>query len=182
MTGPNPATSFTYQDYAGTPDDERCELLGGYLLLVPPADRAHQRASIRLGAKLPSFVHEHTLVSVYLGPRDVALSVTDVVQPDSMFISNERSHIDTEGEVWGCPDLLVEITSVLTAERDRTTKRDLYARHGAREYWLVDPDTRTIEVSTAGGLGFETVAALCKGDTLVSPTLPGFSITLDDIF
>jgi len=116
---------YTYQDYVNIPDDERYELLGGYLVLMPPTDRAHQRASIRLGSKLHSFVYERGLGSVYLAPRDVVLSVTAVVQPDAMFISNERSRIGAEGEVWGCLDLLVEITSVLTAERDRTTKREL---------------------------------------------------------
>lgn len=115
-------------------------------------------------------------------PLDVVFLDTDVVQPDLMFISNERMHIDTEAEVWGAPDLVVEILCEPTMERDRTVKRELYAQHGVIEFWLVDPEARTVEVLGIGDQGFEPVDTVGESDTLVSPTLPGFSIRLDDVF
>ena len=61
-------------------------------------------------------------------------------------------------------------------------KRSLYARNGVNEYWLVDADARTIAVMLLGEQGFEPIATYGEGDTLVSPTLPGFSILVDEVF
>ena len=182
MTSPNPLIKFTYEDYLRTPDDKRYELIDGELIRTQSSGRAHQRASVRLGSKLYFFVRKHDLGLIYWARRDVVLSDTDVVQPDLMFISNERMHIDTEAEVWGGPDLVVEILSPSTADRDRTVKQVLYARHGVKEYWLVDADARTIEVLLLRDRGFEPAATYAEGDTLVSRTLPGFSIPLSEIF
>ena len=182
MTSHNPAIKFTYEDYLHTPDDKRYELIDGELILTPSSGRAHQRASARIGSQLYPFVREHELGFMYWARRDVVLSDTDIVQPDLLFISNERMHIDTEAEVWGGPDLVVEILSPSTEARDRTVKRALYARHGVNEYWIVDPDARTIAVQFLGEQGFEPVATYGEGDTLISPTLPGFSILVDEVF
>ena len=62
-----------------------------------------------------------------------------MVQPDLLFISSERNEIITPDNVRGAPDLVVEILSPATAERDRTLKLDLYAKHGVKEYWIVGP-------------------------------------------
>jgi Uma2 family endonuclease len=182
MTSPNPAIKFTYQDYINTSDDKRYELIDGELILAPAPRRDHQRVDTRLGWRLARFVEENDLGVVYFSPRDVVFSDTYIVQPDLLFISNERMHIDTEAEVWGGPDLVVEILSPSTAARDRTVKRALYARHGVYEYWIVDADARTIAVLLLGEQGFEPVATYGEGDTLVSPTLPGFSILVDEVF
>ena len=182
MTSPNPAIKFTYQDYINTPDDKRYELIDGELILAPAPRRDHQTVEVRLGSRLHLFVDENELGVVYFAPRDVVFSDTNIVQPDLLFISNERMHIDTEAEVWGGPDLVVEILSPSTEARDRTVKRALYARHGVNEYWIVDPDARTIAVQFLGEQGFEPVATYGEGDTLISPTLPGFSILVDEVF
>ena len=191
MTVPNPAIKFTYQDYLNTPDDKRYELIDGELILAPAPRRDHQIVDTRLGWRLARFVEENALGVVYFAPRDVVFSDTQIVQPDIMFISNERIHIDTEAEVWGGPDLVVEILSPSTADRDRTVKRTLYARHGVKEYWLVDADEHTIAVLLLGEHcasepahvhEFEQVATYGEGDTLVSPTLPGFSVLEDEVF
>ena len=100
---------------------------------------------------------------MYIAPFDVVLSDTDVVQPDILFVSNERMGIVTEDNIQGAPDLVIEILSPSTAERDRTFKRSLYARHGVREYWLVDPDARSVEVLVLGEGHFEIVSHLRPG-------------------
>ena len=182
VTTPNTAIKFTYRDYVNTPEDKRYELLDGELILSEAPTRAHQGSQLNIGSPLHTFVRSNRLGAVYLAPRDVVLSDTDVVQPDLLFISNERLHIDTERAVHGAPDLVVEILSPSTAERDRTFKRALYAKHGVKEYWLVDTAAKTIAVLLNTGDGFESVAAYGEGDTLVSPTLPGFSIGLDEVF
>ena len=182
MAIPNTGIKFTYRDYVNAPEDKRYELLDGELILSEAPTRAHQGSQLNIGSPLHMFVRSNGLGVVYFAPRDVVFSDTDVVQLDLMFISNERLHIDTERAVHGAPDLVVEILSPSTAERDRTFKRALYARHGVKEYWLVDPAARTIAVLMLGEDGFEAVAKYGEGDTLTSSTLPGFRLNVDEVF
>ena len=182
MVTAQPAIKRTYADYCRTPDDERYELLDGELVMVPAPSTGHQRIDTRLGALLHVFVNEKDLGEVFHAPFDVVLSETDVVQPDLLFISNERAYIITPANARGAPDLVVEILSPSTATRDRTFKRALYARYGVREYWLVDPDARTITVLLLDDGAFAEVAHYGAGQTLTSPTLAGFTANLDDIF
>ena len=182
MVTAQPATKLTYADYCLTPDDERYELLDGELIVAPAPNSAHQRADAKLGWRLAQFVEKRGLGQVFFAPYDVVLSETDVVQPDLLFISNERTYIITPANARGAPDLVVEILSPSTAERDRTFKRALYARYGVSEYWLVDPDARTVTVLLLDAGAFAEVARYGAGQTLTSPTLAGFTVNLDDIF
>ena len=177
----NPAVKFTFEDYRHTPEDQRFELLDGELIKVPAPNLRHQRIGIRLGALLHAFVQQEGLGEVFHAPCDVVLSNTDVVQPDLLFVSDERGHLLLGGDsVLGAPDLVVEILSPATAGRDRTLKRALYARHGVEEYWLVDPDARTVTVLGLGADDFEVVGTYGEGATMSSPTLSGFSAGLDE--
>ena len=183
MLSPNPAVKFTYEDYQHTPEDKRYELLDGELIMAPAPNLGHQRIGIRLGALLHSFVQERGLGEVFHAPCDVVLSSTDVVQPDLLFVSNERAHLLLGGaNVLGAPDLVVEILSPSTAGRDRTLKRALYAKYGVKEYWLVDSDARTVTVLRLGEGAFEVEAIYGEGQTMTSPTLTGFSVGLNEIF
>ncbi len=183
MVTAKPAIKRTYADYSRTPDDERYELLDGELIMVPAPSLGHQRVDMKLGWRLAQFVEERNLGEVYSAPCDVVLSELDVVQPDLLFVSNARAHILFSGaNVQGTPDLVVEILSPSTAERDRTFKRALYARYGVLEYWLVDPDSRTITILRLNADAFEVVACWGPGQTLTSPTLPGFTANLDQLF
>ena len=118
---------------------------------------------------------------MFFAPLDVILSNFDVVQPDLIFVSNARAHI-IQDYIRGAPDLLVEILSPSTERRDRVVKRNLYARHGVGEYWLVDPYAKTITVLILGADGYDTRAVYGEGDTLASPTLPGFALDISLIF
>ena len=104
------------------------------------------------------------------------LSATNVVQPDIIFISNARSHIIAEANICGAPDLAIEIISPSTERRDRIVKRNLYARHGVGEYWLVDPYAKTITVLLLGAGDYDAYAVFGEGDILTSPTLAGFAL------
>ena len=175
-------TKFTYEDYLKTSDDERYELLDGELIIMPAPSIAHQHVAMKLGTRLDTFVEEGNLGVLYSAPTDVVLSDTEVVQPDLLFISSERAHIITPANIQGAPDLIVEIRSASTAERDETLKRNLYAEHDVKEYWLVDPEAMTIIVLLLGEGGYAEEAAHSMGQTLTSPTLESFSVNLDEIF
>ncbi|MGQ9631384.1 MAG: Uma2 family endonuclease [bacterium] len=185
--GVNTRIKFTYEDYKSLPESEtrRYELLEGELVMVPSPTEYHQRISRNLIFALWQFVKERGLGSVYDAPLDVVLGEgkeRNVVQPDIFFISNNHLSIVAEEEVRGAPDLIVEISSPSTAERDRTYKKTLYARYGVREYWLVDPQTETVEVFRLGEAGFESVALYKRKDVLLSPLLGGLAIPLEEIF
>lgn len=182
MAVPNPHIKFTLVDYLNAPEDKRYELLDGELVMTPAPGERHQRASMLLGWKLIQFVTENRLGRVYAAPFDVVLSNTDVVQPDLLFVSNERADIVTAANVQGAPDLVVEILSPSTADRDLTFKRRLYARHGVREYWIVDSEAGNISVLLLREGEFETAGTYGAGDTLTSPTLRGFELTVDELF
>ena len=181
MVTAQPATKLTYADYCLTPDDERYELLDGELLMAPAPIESHQIAVMELGTLLHTFVKARGLGQVFSAPYDVVLSETDVVQPDLLFVSNERAHIRTPVNIRGAPDLVVEILSPSTASRDWRDKLDLYAEYGVKEYWLVDPDARTVTVLLLEAGAFAEVARYGAGQTLTSPTLAGFTTNLDDI-
>ena len=182
MVSPQPKTKLTYEDYAKTSDDERWELIDGELMMAPSPSISHQRVVFALGKLMDTFAVKLDLGEVIIPPADVVLSDTDTVQPDLMFISKERSDIITPANVQGAPDLVVEVRSDSTARRDWTDKRELYALHGVKEYWLADPDAETVTILLLGEQGFEEAGVYWKGQTLHSPTLPGFSVNLSDIF
>ncbi len=178
----NVKDKLTYADYMKTPDDERYELLNGELIMSPSPKEIHQYISGNLYFVLGAFVRERSLGRGYFSPFDVVLSDTNVVQPDLLFVSTERAAIITADNVQGAPDLVVEILSPATAERDRTIKLDLYAQHGVKEYWIVDPDDKTITVLMRGESRFEVDGIYGEGQSLRSPTLEGFSVALEEVF
>ena len=120
--------------------------------------------------RLDTCVEDRNLGVAYSAPTAVVLSETDVVQPDLLFISLERVAIVTPANIVGAPELLVEIRSDSTAER------------GVKEYWLVDPDARTITVLLLGEDGYAKGATYTEGKTLTSSMLAGLSVNLNDIF
>ena len=178
----NVKTNLTYADYMKTPDGEHCELIGGELVMFTTPPTYHQLVLSNLMYKVGVFVRERELGRVYPVLTDVVLSDTDVVKPDILFVSRQRSHILTRENVRGAPDLVVEILSPATAERDRTIKLDLYAQHGVKEYWLIDPDAKTITVLLRGESRFEVAGIYMEGQVLRSPTLAGFTMEPDAIF
>ena len=175
-------TKLTYQDYANTPDDKRYELIDGVLIMVPAPNVPHQDSQASLGSRMRVFVERHDLGKVLFAPTDVVLTDTDIVQPDVLFISNEREHIITEANIQGAPDLVVEILSPSTSSRDWREKRDLYAKHGVNEYWVVDTVNRVIFLMLLKDAVLEIAETYASGDVLISPTLTGFEVSVDDLF
>ena len=182
MVASGTKTKFTYTDYAKTPEGERYELLDGELIMAAAPNMAHQSTQSNLGGEFYVLVRDTDLGWVYFSPTDVYLSDTDVVQPDLIFVSKARSHIRTGKNIRGAPDLLVEILSPSTSAKDWGYKRDLYAKHGVKEYWLVDPYAKQVMVMLLKDGRYEIVGVYREDDTLRSPTLEGFELDLGRVF
>ncbi len=183
MSTAQPVFKFTYEDYRTAPPDKRYELVDGDLVTIPAPNLRHQTVQVRLGERLARFVRENSLGMLFFAPCDAVLSDTDVVQPDLLFVSRDRPHLLSSGEnVRGAPDLVVEILSPATAERDRGYKRALYAKHGVAEYWLVDPSAETVWIHRLHGRALVVAQTLGRKQTLRSALLPGFALDLEDVF
>lgn len=176
-----PKAKLTYDDYADLPGDERYELIDGELILVAAPYIIHQWISKQLYALLLA-AEEMGLGLVFYAPVDVVLTDNDVVQPDLLFISNERADIITAANVQGAPDLVIEILSPSTSRLDRTRKRELYERHQVNEMWLVDPAESKIWVLLFRDGKLEVVGEYGESEIFTSETLGGLSIALDDVF
>jgi Uma2 family endonuclease len=182
MVTQRPQLKLTYNDYAKTPEWERWELIDGELIMPPSPKEAHQSVQGNLGAPMHLFARANDLGKIYFSPFDVVLSEHDTVQPDLLFVSKERFDIITADNIQGAPDLVVEIRSPSTARQDWTIKRELYARHGVREYWVVDPEAATVAVLLLEERELKVVGVYGEKDTLASTVLPGFTVALSDIF
>ena len=173
---------YTYADYLLTPDDVRYELIDGELIVAPSPIPRHQKISSGFVGLMAPFARSNRLGDVFAAPLDVHLSDTNLLQPDILFISNERSHIIGETNIQGAPDLVIEITSPSTEDLDRGVKQDLYALFGVLEYWRTYPITQTVEVLRLENSRFVSMGVYGLGETLTTPLLPGLNIDLDEIF
>jgi len=173
---------YTYEDYLKTPDDKRYELIEGELLMTPSPVTKHQRVSRKIEFLLEKFVTENDLGEIFHAPYDVYLDNENVLQPDILFVSRERSHIIGEKNIQGAPDLVIEIVSESTAYRDLVQKKSLYAKYGVKEYWVVVPDNEIVEVYVLRESLYALHETFRKGDSLDSPTFPEFHIGFTNVF
>ena len=162
--------------------DTPCEILNGEPYVIPVPGTKHQRVRLKLTTVLFQMLEDEELGIVLGAPCNVMLSPWDVVQPDILFIRKNRKGIMGEQIVLGPPDLVVEILSRDTWERDIKTKRKIYADSGVQEYWTVDPDAKTIESRIWSELGYISTGLYKDRDRVYSPILPDPGLTVFKIF
>ncbi|MEO1085435.1 MAG: Uma2 family endonuclease [Acidobacteriota bacterium] len=143
---------FTYGDYRRWHGDDRWELIDGIAFDMSPApSRVHQDVTFGVARQLADALDEGPC-RVYVATFDVRLpegdeaddEITTVVQPDVSVVCDSEK-LDRSG-CRGGPDFILEVGSPRTSARDHHQKRDLYERHGVKEYWIVDPDRRTLVI------------------------------------
>jgi Uma2 family endonuclease len=170
---------LTYRDYAGLPDDgRRYEIHDGVPSVTPAPGTAHQRISGSLFVALYVHVNARDLGEVFSAPTDVILSDTSIVQLDIIFIARDRSNAISARGIEGAPTLAVEIVSPHSCSIDRQRKIELYARHGVPNYWIVDPETRTIESYVLAAGGYVLRARAVDPETFRSEPLPDLEVNL----
>jgi Uma2 family endonuclease len=136
---------LTYREYLQFPDDgKRHEIIDGVHYVSPSPSTAHQDASRHIQFQLYRQIEEPGLGRIYDAPMDLQLSEVDVVQPDLLLVLWEHRGRIAPKKLIGPPDLVVEILSPSTSERDRHLKRTLYEQRLVPEYWLVDLDEQSV--------------------------------------
>jgi len=179
-----PQGQWTYDDFLRLPDDGvRYEVIQGVLYMTNAPDPEHQYAVVKITTTLDVFVSAHQAGVVYAAPIEVHLpGIAQPVQPDICFIRQERRSIVGRKFIEGVPDLMVEVLSPSTARTDRRVKFDAYERAGAREYWIANPKTRTVEVYTLTPEGYDLHGEFGPGEYVTSPVLPDLKFLAESVF
>jgi len=168
-------TRLDYDDYCAIPPDgKRYELLDGQVQVTPAPSPLHQRLVLRLARALQDHFEEPA--EVFVSPIDVILTPHDVVQPDLVVVT-DPSQVSTRG-IEGAPLLVIEVLSPATTVYDRTTKAQRYAALGIPHYWLVDPETRSIQCFRRREAAYQPVGSFGPEDTLTHPDFPDLRLGL----
>jgi Uma2 family endonuclease len=174
---------LTYDDLANMPDDgNRYEVIGGELLVNPAPRRDHQEVVANLDWILQRFLRASGTGRAYTHPVDIWLGPNDIVEPDIVVIRESRlDSYRPEGVVREPPDLVVEVLSPSTRGTDQVRKMALYARCGVPEYWIADPDRRSLTIHLLKGGQYCSVAPDEDGK-LASQLLEGLRVDPDEVF
>ena len=173
--------TYTYADLATFPEDHlRREIIDGELIVTAAPYLRHQRILGRIAFEFWTHLKQHGGGEAFVAPADVVLSDMNVVEPDLLFVPDERHGILTDKNIRGVPALVVEVVS--DTRMDRVRKRDLYARFGVAEYWIVDPDADRVEVYRLTADAYGKPEILEPAETLAYDGLPGLIIDLTELF
>ena len=174
---------YTYADYITWGEDVRCEIIDGVVYDMSPAPGwLHQELSTNLLIQLGVFL-EGKPCKVFHAPFDVRLDNESddgsVVQPDIVVICN--SEIISGTGCTGAPDMVIEILSPSTASKDMIIKYNRYLRAGVREYWIVDPKTKSVRVCVLKDGKYDSIDYLDPGGIQVN-VLEGCEIDMRRVF
>ena len=173
---------WTYAEYLQLPDEERYEIIQGELTMAPAPDSNHQITSREIEFPLYRFVREHDLGEILDAPIDVILRKDIVLQPDILFVAKERREIIQKRGVFGAPDIVIEIVSPGSVQADRHRKKSIYQEHGVREYWIIDPRNKSIEIFGLTEHGYELHSMAEESGVVKSIVLAGFTLDIEPIF
>jgi len=173
----------TFAELRQWPDDgRRYELYDGEVIVVPSPFLRHQRVEMHLVDILTEY--ERAIGGlVVVAPFDIVFFEHNVLQPDVVFFTKERRHLLHDWEATrAAPDLAVDVLSRSTEVRDRGRKKEIFARFGVEEYWIVNPSENTFEIHILRGFDYELTGAYDERDDIESPTLPGLRFPAARVF
>ncbi len=184
----DPKKTYTYADYLKWQFKERVELIKGKIFKMSPApSRLHQKTAVKLISHIDRFL-EGKNCEVYAAPFDVRFPKENkdnktftVVQPDLCIIC-DQSKLDDKGCL-GAPDLIIEILSPKTAKNDIKDKFQLYEENGVREYWIVSPENKVVDVFVLKeDQKYHLIGKFADDDKVKVNIFDGFEINLAEIF
>jgi Uma2 family endonuclease len=156
------------------------ELWNGEIIVSPAPHPNHQLIVGSFYKILDEYIERQKLGQVFVSPVDVVLTPRRVVQPDVLFISKARLGI-VKNCIDGVPDLAMEVISEHSWQRDRIEKKALYEPAGLPEYWIVDPDSETIEVFALAAGVYQLHSRANRSQKAKSKLLPGFGISFKEL-
>ncbi|MCB1191340.1 MAG: Uma2 family endonuclease [Leptospiraceae bacterium] len=172
----------TYADYLKTPEGGIFQLIGGEIIEMTSPSLYHQEILLNIVSEFRNFLLKNKIGKVFIAPSDVYFTEIETYQPDILILLTESFSKMKENKIEGAPDLIVEILSPSTAYYDLKHKKSIYEKYGVKEYWIVDPIEKTVEIFQNQNAKFHLIVELTKTDTAKSPLLAGMTIELEKIF
>lgn len=180
---------FSYADYLKWPEEESWELINGEAWAMSPAPASkHQRIAGEIFGQIWQQL-KGKKCQVFPAPFDVRFikeeqqdeqDIYDTVQPDVTVIC-DPSKIDDKGGI-GAPDLVVEVLSPSTSYKDQTLKLSLYEEYGVKEYWIVNPERKTVQVFLHNGKDYDKPHYYKANEEIASRSPEGLTLILSDVF
>lgn len=174
---------LTIADLDAMPEDgNRYELVEGELFVSCAPNLIHQGILANLMFFFGLYLRENPIGKVFPGPGVIFSDFSGVI-PDAVYVSNRmRKEIAAGDKITGAPDLIIEILSPgpENERRDRHAKRQLYRKYGVREYWIINPGKRAVDIYRTARL--KLVGTLGLNDEITTPLLPGFRCRVGDLF
>ena len=173
---------LTFKDYERLtpPDNGNFELHNGKIIFMASPLAKHQIVSGNLHAAIHSHIRQNKLGVVLTAPMDTILTPNDTVQPDLLFITNERLNI-IDRQVKGAPDFVIEILSGSNTPKEMSYKKYLYESTGVREYWVINIEKQIITQYENVEDEFIRRTVAHFNDTLTSFVIEGLEVKVNDI-
>ncbi len=188
MALPAEKERYTFADVLTWAENDHIELIDGEAYMMAPPSRIHQKISGEIFRQLANYLEGKTC-EVYSAPFGVRLfekdgdtpkDVDTIVEPDISVIC-DKNKLDRHG-CTGAPDMVIEILSPSTLRHDRFVKLGLYQQAGVREYWIVEPETQTVQVYTLKNGILMPCAFYGLGEVAKVNVLDGCFIELGKVF
>ena len=175
------ASTKTVVDLHAMPDDGcRYELINGEIVVAAAPGEAHMIVQTELQIILLPSERVYGRGKLFIAPHEVHLPTADIVQPDLFFIVVGRYEIRRGTHVEGAPDLVVEVVSPSSRNRDLVEKRRAYETAGVLEYWIADPQDRAFTASTLRQGRYVPIPPV--GSVVRSLVLPEAAIDVEALF
>lgn len=173
---------YTVRDYEQLPEGAAYQLIDGELINMTPSPTFyHQNILLNITIEFSNYLKKNNQGKIVFSPIDVHLTEENVFQPDLVFISKENISIIKE-RIEGIPDLVLEILSESTAYYDLVKKKRIYESSGVKEYWIVDPIEKNIEVLENVNNNFRLFHKANYGEIVKSQILSTLEINTENIF
>ena len=188
MALPQKDEYYTLEDALNWEEHERIEILDGYPVMQAAPSRQHQEVAVELTRQLANYL-VGTKCKVFVAPftvcpfatrEDDPRSIDTLVEPDITVVCDPEK-LDKVG-CKGAPDLIIEILSPSSLRHDRLTKHNLYQRAGVREYWIVDPESKTVQTFVLENGYYAAQDFGDEGDTIQVNVLEDCAIDLSLVF
>ena len=153
MPLPEKNKKYTYADYLTWSEEERWEIINGVPYLQVAPTWQHQAVLLELARQFANYLQDKSC-RVFTAPFDLRIpeanekdeETINVVQPDIIIIC-DNSRLKKTG-YYGVPELIIEVVSPSTGQKDKIEKFNLYEKAGVKEYWIVEPDEKVVMVFT----------------------------------
>ncbi len=187
MTPPAEKERYTFADALERPENEHIEIINGEAFKMPRPNRRHQEIRMALSVQFANFLLGKTCevfgvpfaVRPFSEKEDTPEDEDTMLEPDITIVC-DPGKLDDYG-CKGVPDMVIEILSPSTRRHDLSVKYQLYQRAGVREYWIVDPEGKTVQVFRLEDGLYNAADVYTGGDVPVS-LWDDFSVDMSQVF